>query len=101
MMVWDGAFAPVGTKKISDDPEHPNIVQYPPVPLPDIQDLEVWRGDSKFIHQAWSYGGVVYLTVHFDHRDVCFRGEDVPSNYTAYVYLYDENDLEDLASGEF
>jgi hypothetical protein len=104
-MVWDGTFSPVGPnkrpKKLSTDPEKPDKVETPPAGLPAIADLEVWRGDDKFIHQAWSLDGVTYLTVHFDHRDVCYIGEDAPSNFIPYVYLYDENDLEDLASGEF
>lgn len=102
--VWNGAFAPIGPngrkKKLSTDPNKPDVVEVPPVPIPDILDLEQWRGDDRFIHQAWSYDGVVYLTVHFDHVNVCFDGENPPSNFIPYVYIWDENDLEDAQFGE-
>lgn len=28
----------------------------------------------------------VYVSVSFDHRDICFEGEDVPSNAKTYIY---------------
>lgn len=67
---WKGAFSPVVKNYNNSVPEH---------------------GWDKFEVHYDLFQDFVYVTVRFDHRDICFHGENVPSNGKDYVYEVELN----------
>lgn len=72
--IWKGAFSPTLTKNYNNSrPAH---------------------GWQNFSVEYDARGRYVFLDIVFDHRDICYAGEDAPSNGTVYTYEVKLNDGE-------